>query len=100
MRVLLIDQFGEMGGAQQVLLAAVLATHGRPIIFHAHSIVSQESAAMIARWALRSSRVSILASSRFAGQWTRRHVQVIYNGVAGFGSSPRPRREFTSIGVL
>ncbi len=85
--------------------AARLARNGRPMIFHAHSIVTQPLAAAVTGRALRTSGVTLLASSRFVARWLERIVpgatpRVINNGIAGFGMRPRKRGRFTRIAVL
>ncbi len=91
--------------APRLAPAARLACSGRPMIFHAHSLVTQPLAAAIAGRALRSPGVTLLASSRFVARWLQRIVpgatpRVIYNGIAGFGARPRKRGQFTRIAVL
>lgn len=85
--------------------AASLARSGRPMIFHAHSIVPQALAAAVTGRALRTRGVALLASSHFVARWLRRivpgaPVRVIYNGIAGFGARPQRRNRFTRIAVL
>lgn len=85
----------------RVLPAAAMARAGRPLVYHAHSVVTQPTAAALVRTALRASRAHILASSTFAGHWlSPLPRQVIYNGIAGWNGEPRPRRHHTRIGVL
>ncbi|MCU1339989.1 MAG: glycosyl transferase, group 1 [Bryobacterales bacterium] len=89
----------------RVAPAAVWARQGRPVIFHAHSIVTQPLAARLAGHALRTPDVTVLASSHFVAQWLAplapdASVRVIYNGVAGFGARPRWRARHTRIAVL
>jgi len=85
--------------------AAVLARRGRPMIFHAHSIVTQRLAAAVAGYALRAPEVSLLASSHFVERWLEplvpgASIRVIYNGVAGFGTRPKGRDRHTRVAVL
>jgi glycosyltransferase involved in cell wall biosynthesis len=85
--------------------AAVWGRQGRPVIFHAHSIVTQPLAARLAGRALRAPDLTVLASSRFVAQWLgplapNSSVRVIYNGVAGFGVRPGPRERYARIAVL
>jgi glycosyltransferase involved in cell wall biosynthesis len=71
----------------RLLPAAAIGGRGRPVIFHAHSIVPQETAARLTRWALRSANASVIAACNFvleplAGAIERERSRVIYNGVA------------------
>ena len=85
----------------RVLLAASLARGSRPLVFHAHSVVTQPLAAWVGRWTLRKPGVTVLASSRYSAGWVKHpRVRVIYNGIRGFGRSPQPKSAFTRIGVL
>ena len=52
----------------RLLPAAAMAARGRPVIFHAHSVVTQESAARLTRWALRRSDATVIAACRFVLQ--------------------------------
>ena len=85
--------------------AAMLARKGRPVVFHAHSLVTQVLAARLAGLALRMPNVTLLASSQFVARWLQplvpeTSVRVVYNGVAGFGLRPQPRDRYTRVGVL
>ena len=71
----------------RLLPAAAIAASGRPVVFHAHSIVSQPSAARLIRWALRSANARVIAACRFVLEPLASVVdpgrsRVIYNGVA------------------
>lgn len=80
----------------RLLPAAAIGAGRRPVVFHAHSVVSQRAAAYLTRWAIQSSNARIIAACRFvlkpltsaAGLDRSR---VIYNGVAPVGSVRRPR---------
>jgi len=70
----------------RLLPAAAIAARGRPVLFHAHSIVAQPAAARFTRWALRSTRAAVIANSRFvleplAAVVDAGRSRVIYNGV-------------------
>lgn len=84
--------------------AAMWARRGRPLIFHAHSIVTQQLAAGLVGRALRGPDVTLLTSSRFVARWLQplvaSAVRVIYNGVAGFGMRPVARQHHTRVAVL
>jgi glycosyltransferase involved in cell wall biosynthesis len=89
----------------RVLPAAALGHAGRPLLYHAHWMVPQRSAASLARTALRRSGTSAIATSRFAAEWMKDSVKpgfisTIYNGVAGFGTLPRPRDAVRHIAIL
>lgn len=89
----------------RVLPAAALGRGGRPLIYHAHWMVPQRSAASLARAALRRSGASAIATSGAAAEWLKdcvkpHNITTIYNGVAGFGTSPRPRDAIRHIAVL
>lgn len=90
----------------RVLPAAALAAAGRPVIFHAHSIVAQESALRLTRWAVRHSQARVIAACDFVlarlnqpGIACRR---VIYNGIAPLEYIRRSRKDIEPwrIGVI
>jgi glycosyltransferase involved in cell wall biosynthesis len=71
----------------RLLPATAIGARGRPVVFHAHSVVTQEAAARLTRWALRRSNANVIAACRFVlqplaaiGDAGRSHV--IYNGIA------------------
>jgi len=92
----------------RVAPAVVWARMRRPVIFHAHSVVTQPLASHLMGYALRAPGVTLLASSRFVARWLRStrplvpdaSVRVIYNGVAGFGARPAPRKRYARVAVL
>jgi glycosyltransferase involved in cell wall biosynthesis len=89
----------------RILPGAALGRAGRPLVYHAHWMVPQRSAASLARAALRGSGASAIATSRFAAQWLEdsvrpSHLSTVYNGVAGFGMSPRSRNAIRHVAIL
>ena len=89
----------------RILPGAALGRAGRPLVYHAHWMVPQRSAASLARAALRGSGASAIATSRFAAQWLEdsvrpSHLSTVYNGVAGFGMSPRSRKAVRHVAIL
>jgi glycosyltransferase involved in cell wall biosynthesis len=89
----------------RVLPAAALGRAGRPLIHHVHWMVPQRGAAALARAALRRSRGWAIAASHLAARWLEDAVEpgrvvTVYNGVAGFGASPRPREEVRRIAMI
>jgi len=71
----------------RLLPAAALGALGRPVIFHAHSVVAQNTAARLLRWALRAANAKVITVCRFVlaavdtGAYGGSSC-VIYNGVA------------------
>ncbi|MEO8099396.1 MAG: glycosyltransferase family 4 protein [Acidobacteriota bacterium] len=89
----------------RVLPAAAWGRSGRPVLFHSHSVVTQHSAARVSGYAMRYGQATVVASSNFVARWIQPFVrpeklQVIYNGIEGFGRIPQPRQRFTRVGVL
>ena len=89
----------------RMLPASAWASRGRPIVFHAHSVVTQAAAVAITRHALQWADAHVLASSNFVARWLRPFVpadrlQVVYNGVGELGGAPVDRERRTRIGVL
>jgi len=85
--------------------AAMWARRGRPVVFHAHSIVTQRLAARLTARALNGPDATLLVSSRFVARWLQplvanTAIRVVYNGVAGFGMRPVPRHRHTRVAVL
>jgi glycosyltransferase involved in cell wall biosynthesis len=81
----------------RLLPAAAITARGLPVVFHAHSIVAQQSAARLTRWALRSANGTVIAGCRFALKpladcLDAGRSQVIYNGVAPVECVPRRRQ--------
>ncbi len=86
----------------RVAPAAALATSGKPLVYHAHSIVEQRGAAALLARSLRRFD-GLIAVSAFVARWFEaktpgKMARVIYNGVSGFPF--RERNEFLRIGVL
>jgi glycosyltransferase involved in cell wall biosynthesis len=80
----------------RLLPAAALGARGRPMIFHAHSVVTQPAAARLTRWALRSAKASVIAVCHFVLESLADVVEpersrVIYNGVAPVECAQRRR---------
>jgi glycosyltransferase involved in cell wall biosynthesis len=91
----------------RVLPAAAIGARGRPVIFHAHSIVAQRSAAQLTRWALQSANASVIAACRFVLKPLAKVVnagdaRVIYNGIAPVECVRRRRKdnELWRVGVI
>lgn len=89
----------------RALPAAALGRAGRPLVYHAHWMVPQRSAARLARAALRKSGASAIAPSRLAAEWLKgsvmaSNIATIYNGVAGFGVSPCSRETIRHVAIL
>jgi glycosyltransferase involved in cell wall biosynthesis len=82
----------------RLLPAAALGARGLPVVFHAHSVVSEKRAARLTRWALRSTNASVIAACRFvlqplAAVLDAGRSRVIYNGVAPVECVRRRRRD-------
>jgi glycosyltransferase involved in cell wall biosynthesis len=80
----------------RLLPAAAIGAHRRPLLFHAHSIVTQGAAARLAHWALRSANAHVIAACRFVlgpltGVVEPQRSRVIYNGVEPVECVPRRR---------
>ena len=78
----------------RLLPATAIASAGRPVIFHAHSIVAQQAPARLTRWAIRSMNASVIAACRFVLEPLTAVVdaarsRVIYNGVEAVASVRR-----------
>lgn len=90
----------------RLLPAAALGARGRPVVFHAHSVVAQDAAARLTRWALRSTNASVIAACRFVLEPLAEAVdagraRVIYNGVAPVGCVRQRRdRDPWRVGVI
>lgn len=72
----------------RLLPAAALARLGRPVLFHAHSMVSQGAARLLAGLPLRLLKAEVVAVCRnVAESWKpfvpAKRMTVVYNGVAG-----------------
>jgi len=90
----------------RLLPAATIAAGGKPLIFHAHSIVAGAGSAALVRWALRSRRANVIAGCRFVlasfgASLGSSRSRVIYNGVRSLDCSPKRRNaEPRRIGVI
>jgi glycosyltransferase involved in cell wall biosynthesis len=89
----------------RVLPAAALARGSRPLVFHAHWNVIQPAGAALMRHGLEASDAYVIASSRsiarvLEGAVPSGRIRVVYNGVAGYGTTPRLRSTIRHIVVL
>jgi glycosyltransferase involved in cell wall biosynthesis len=91
----------------RLLPATAMGAHQRQVIFHAHSVVTQQAAARLVRWAIRSTNARVIAACRFvleplAGTVDTARALVIYNGVAPVGCVPRrpERNDPWRVGVI
>jgi glycosyltransferase involved in cell wall biosynthesis len=80
----------------RLLPAVAIAAQGRPVVFHAHSIVAQQAAARLMGWAVRSTNASVIAVCRFVLETLAAvadvgRSRVIYNGVAPVECARRRR---------
>jgi glycosyltransferase involved in cell wall biosynthesis len=80
----------------RLLPAAAIGARGRPVLFHAHSLVTHAAAARLTRWALRSANANVIAACRFVlepltGVVEPERSRVIYNGVAPVECARRRR---------
>ncbi len=82
----------------RLLPAAAVGACDRPVLFHAHSIVTHHTTAQLTRWALRSINAHVIAACRFvleplAAIGHAGRSRVIYNGIAPLKCPPRRRRD-------
>jgi glycosyltransferase involved in cell wall biosynthesis len=82
----------------RLLPAAAVAAGGRPVLYHAHSIVGQLSAARLLRWAMQRTGAHVIAACRFvldrlAPLPPETRARVIYNGIPPGASTRRKRRQ-------
>jgi glycosyltransferase involved in cell wall biosynthesis len=82
----------------RMLPAAAIGACGRPVLFHAHSIVEQKSVARLTRWAIRSANARVIAACRFVLEPLAPMVpascsHVIYNGIASLQCARRRRKD-------
>lgn len=80
----------------RLLPAAAVAARGRAVIFHAHSVVAQQTAAQFTRWSLRAANAYVIAACQFvleplASAVDAGRSRVIYNGVAPVKCAHRTR---------
>jgi glycosyltransferase involved in cell wall biosynthesis len=80
----------------RLLPAAAIGARSRHVVFHAHSVVTQQAAARLSRWALRSTNATVIAACQFVLQPLLPSIQkgrsrVIYNGVACMARARRQR---------
>jgi glycosyltransferase involved in cell wall biosynthesis len=89
----------------RLLPAVAIAADGRPVIFHAHSIVEQVAAARWMRWAIRHANARVIAACRFvldrlAPASPAEQSRVIYNGVAPVRCARRRHSDPWRIAVI
>ena len=90
----------------RLLPAAAIAARGKPLLFHAHSIVAQPAATALMRWAVRSSGANVIAGCHFvlaplAATVNSARSRVIYNGIRSLDGAPcRGNRNTWRIGVV
>ncbi len=78
-----------IGGAR-LLPAAAFGARGRRVIFQAQHFFEDRRALRLARWAIRKSRATVIANSKYvASQYCEAHV--VYNGIPEI---PFTRRSF------
>jgi glycosyltransferase involved in cell wall biosynthesis len=67
----------------RILPAAALAA--KKLVFHAHSLVPQFSARMLAQVSIRSRNAVVIAACQFVAKpFPPRHVRIVYSGVADY----------------
>lgn len=89
----------------RLLPAAVLAVKSLPLVFHAHSRVTQRAARSLAGVCLRMRKVTVIASSSFVAEPWKKHaaadrVHLVYNGVPGLASGERAQDGAFRVGVI
>lgn len=82
----------------RMLPAVAMGARGRPVIFHAHSIVAQEAILRFTRRALRSANAYVIAACQFVlapliAAIEKERLRVIYNGVQPLACARRPRED-------
>jgi glycosyltransferase involved in cell wall biosynthesis len=67
------------------LVAATLGARGRPVIFHAQSLLIKGYAARLVRWAIRRANATVIADSRHIARpielAASSRLHIVYNGV-------------------
>ena len=89
----------------RLLPAAALANHGLPIVFHAHSRVTQPVASTLVTRCLVYRNATVIASSGFVADLLRSRVSqdrlhVVYNGVDAISTSARTSGRPVRIGII
>lgn len=89
----------------RLLPAVALAARGRPLVFHAHSRISQSLASRLAGACLKRDDVTVIASSTFVAEPLRKYVpaermRLVYAGVTGCETVPRMNDGFLRIGII
>jgi glycosyltransferase involved in cell wall biosynthesis len=77
------------------LVAAARGARGRTVVFHVQSLLVKKYAARLTRWAIRQSRATVIADSRYIARPIEKaaasQLHVVYNGVSEI---PFREREF------
>jgi len=78
----------------RTLWAAARGAYGRPVIFHAHHFLLQNSAKIIARWAIEQAHAAVIANCGHVANQFREctgpdRLHVVYNGVKSIPFRPR-----------
>ena len=89
-------------GGPRMLVAAALSARRRPVIFQAQHFFEESRALDVARWAIRHSKVKVVANSRYVAKQFERdaNVQIVYNGIPEIPFKPREFGQSWRIGVI
>jgi len=85
------------------LVAAARGARGRAVVFHVQSLLVKKYAARLTRWAIRQSRATVIADSRYIARPIEKaaasQLHVVYNGVPDlYKGVPFREREFGRAG--